>query len=389
MTRAETARLTGLAVVAATGVGVVYLPQSIQQLTATEFDTDTALPQVLTQAGYACGILFLLPLSDVSRLRRQVLAQLLVTAAALGVAVTSDTFSVFCAALFVTGFATTVGPVLVAAAFRLRAPGDRAVTTLRLAGAFMVGIAIVRSLGGAAAETWGWRPSLAATAMFLLVVCVPLTVVSAPVGRASGTSGYVRLLVQVPRTVLNIPTVLVATTVQACCFGAFIAFWSVLTIRFAALRASLPFDGALLSGLAAAVAGCAAIACGRRLARLPARSTALGGLLAVAGLVAALVGTTSPTAVFVALTLVTAGSVVVQGIVQAAAMSSVPATHAARANTVFMVGGFGSGAAATAAAHTIYEHHGFEPMVWAGIVCFASGTLVALAARPWTHLSPP
>lgn len=79
-------RVASMAVIAATGVAIIYVPQPIQTLVSGEFGATGVAASAATiavQAGYALGIVVLVSLGDRLSARRQVTVQLGVTAVAL------------------------------------------------------------------------------------------------------------------------------------------------------------------------------------------------------------------------------------------------------------------------------------------------------------------
>ncbi len=254
-------RVSGMAVIAATGVAVIYIPQPIQTLVALEFGIEAAAAAAATvavQAGYALGVVLLVSLGDRISARAQVTTQLVATALALGAAAASPAYAVFVALSFVAGATATVGQLLISAALRLAPPAARARTAAVLLGSFMVGLFAVRTALGTVAELIGWRGAVVACALFVLAL-VPLSLRVSPSDSPAAPPPYGRILLSIPRIAASSPVLRLMTAVHVLCFMAFISLWSMTTV-YAVTELGLTVTQASLVGLAGLLGGVATIA---------------------------------------------------------------------------------------------------------------------------------
>lgn len=340
-------RVTLMALVSAVGVAIVYLPQPLQTLQADEFGVDAATsawPQIVSQLGYAAGILFLLPASDRGSTRRQVTLQLIVTAGALVAAAAAPTFVVLCVAVAVVAAATTVGPVLIADTIRLAPVEVRRRSAAVLGGAFLVGIFTTRSLAGGLADVFGWRAVLAGSAV-LALACLPVVRRAADDSTVTGGPGYLRVLSSIPGMAVRTPVLLMNTAVQVCTFGAFIIMWGMWTVHAVAGPPQLTVLQAALVGLAGLAAGLVSIPIGRTLDRFGTRRILLAAIgVEAAGLAAVVAAPESIPVAIPALFAISLGAIVAQVATQSRGLAAAGPAHSARANTVYMVTAFGAGA---------------------------------------------
>lgn len=344
-------RVVAMAIVSAVGIAVIYLPQPIQLLVAEEFGIPvdaSAGAAVAIQAGYALGILLLVPLGDRFAARRQVPVQLGVTALAIVGAGLAQAWLAFVALCFIAGATTIVAQLLVASALRVAPPAVRARTAAVLSGSFILGLFVVRVVMGAAAESFGWRPVLIACAVVVLA-CIPLALV-APHEAPAAPPPYGRLLASIPGIARRSPTLVLMTLAHASAFAAFITVWSSMTV-IAVTRLGLTTAEAALLGLAGLAAGATTIALAPLHAVVGARRAWLGSLaLLLAGAVFHVFGSTVLPIVVAGLYLLSVGLSSSQVSTQATALASVDPSASGRANTVFMTTTFFIGAAATALA---------------------------------------
>lgn len=340
-------RVALMALVSAVGVAVVYLPQPLQTLQADEFGVDAATsawPQIVSQLGYAAGILFLLPASDRGSTRRQVSVQLIVTAVALLAAAAAPSFVMLCLATAVVAAATTVGPVLIADTIRLAPAESRGRSAAVLGGAFLVGIFTTRSLVGGLADVFGWRAVLAGCAV-LVLACLPIVRRAADDSAAGDRPGYGSVLRSIPGMALRTPALLFNTAVQVCTFGAFIIMWGMFTVHAVTGPPDLTVLQAALVGLAGLAAGLVSIPLGRTIDRFGTRRVLLAAIVIEAAGLAALIATPDSIPIAIpSLFAVSLGAIVAQVATQSRGLAAAGPAHSARANTVYMVTAFGAGA---------------------------------------------
>lgn len=376
------ARVSAMAVIAATGVAVIYIPQPIQTLVAAEFEISASASSAATiavQAGYALGVVLLVSLGDRFSARRQVTVQLIATATALAASAAAPAYAVFVALCFVAGATATVGQLLVSAALRLAPPAARARTAAVLLGSFVVGLFAVRTALGSIAELIGWRGAVLACALVVLAL-VPLSLRVSPADTPTDPPAYGRILASIPRIAAGSAALRLMTAVHVLCFMAFISLWSMTTV-YAVDELGLSVTQASLMGLAGLLGGIATIAAAPLHALVGARRS-ITVCIAAALLGAALIAVfpSNLPVTLVALFLVSAGMSSEQVTTQARALASVDASQNGRANTVFMAATFFGGALATAAGAQLYLFAGYAAVGVMATIVIAIAALLGLAA---------
>lgn len=385
--RADTgwaAQVAAMAVVAAVGVSIIYVPQPIQTLAAHELGVPLAQSSsasVAVQAGYALGVVFLVSLGDRLIPRVQVAVQLAVTAAAILVAAASQSFALFTVMMFVAGAAATVGQILVSAALRLAPPEVRARTAAVLLGSFIIGLFTVRTLLGIFAESLGWRTVLVAAAV-VVVACIPLTLRFVPGTRPPSSTSYLRILASIPAVIAKSGTLRLLTVTHAFAFSAFISVWSMVTL-FGVTQLGLTVTQTAVMGIAGLLGGAATLGSARFQGRVGTRRAlpiSLGILIAGSASIA-LFGHVVPV-LLVGLFLVSFGMSSSQVSSQANALASVDPAESGRANTVFMATTFFAGAASTALSDVIMRWVGYTGVgAFSLVLALASLTMAEIASR--------
>lgn len=376
-------RVASMAVIAATGVAVIYIPQPIQTLVANEFSVDAGAASAATvavQAGYALGVVLLVSLGDRYSARRQVTAQLVATAATLGAAALSPAFAVFVVLSFIAGGTATIGQLLVSAALRLAPADARARTGAVLLGSFMVGLFVVRTALGSIADVVGWRGAVAICAILVLAL-VPLSLRVTPADAPTAPPAYRSILLSIPRIAAQSATLRLMTAIHVLCFMAFIALWSMTTV-YAVTELGLTVLQAALMGIAGLLGGAATVSAARLHARVGLRRSLALCITAtfVGATLIALAPAVLPLTVL-GLFLVTAGVSSEQVSTQALALASFDLRESGRANTVYMAATFFGGSLATAVGAQLFLVAGYAAVGAATAALVVGAASLALVAR--------
>lgn len=123
-----------------------------------------------TQAGYAIGLLFLVPLGDWLNRKYVVMSQLLLSVAALVAAGLSPNIATLLGAMLIVGLMAVVVQVLVAWVAILATPQKRGQAVGTLTSGIVSGILLSRFISGAIADIAGWRAVYLTAACLMLVI---------------------------------------------------------------------------------------------------------------------------------------------------------------------------------------------------------------------------
>jgi len=119
--------------------------------------TSVGLIPTLTQAGYALGILFLIPLGDRHDRRTIILLKSILLAVALLLCGFVPGIHGLLVASLITGVGATMAQDIVPASAHLAPPAQRGKTVGTVMTGLLVGILLSRVLSGFVAEYFGWR----------------------------------------------------------------------------------------------------------------------------------------------------------------------------------------------------------------------------------------
>ncbi|MEV7739246.1 MFS transporter [Streptomyces sp. NPDC088921] len=229
----KTRGVTGL-LATATGLCVanLYYGQPLLDAIARGLHTSSstaALLITLTQAGYAVGLLLLLPLGDLVDRAKFVPLMSLTTAAALAVMAIASSAPLFLAAAAVAGAGASTAQVLVPFATELAPAHHRGRVVGTMAMGLLLGSVLARTVAGYLADLAGWRTvyGAAAVAMGVLVLVLRLRM---PVVTSSTRIGYGALLASTFRIIRREPVLRVRMALGGLSFAGFSVLWTALTM---------------------------------------------------------------------------------------------------------------------------------------------------------------
>ncbi|MEO4006049.1 MULTISPECIES: MFS transporter [unclassified Flavobacterium] len=218
----------------ATGLIVanLYYCQPLIILIAKEF----AIPEdqagtitYLTQAGYAIGMFFMVPLGDKLERKKQIQFTTLAAVVALIIAATASNFRMLQIASFLIGAASIVPQLILPLSASLASPEQRGKVIGTVMSGLLVGILISRTVSGFIGAWLGWR------GMFWIaaVLCVLIVVViqkKFPVNKPDFKGTYGELLQSLFSLIKTQPMLREATLINALSFAQFGAFWTTMVL---------------------------------------------------------------------------------------------------------------------------------------------------------------
>ncbi|MCO4157751.1 MFS transporter [Citrobacter amalonaticus] len=224
-----------LALGAGFSVAAIYYAQPLLPLMGADLAlsiTGMGLVPTLTQAGYALGILFLLPLGDRYDRRRLILMKSAALALLLlACSVTDQVHSLLTVSLLL-GMAATMAQDIVPAAAILAPEGKQGKTVGTVMTGLLLGILLSRTVSGLVGEAFGWREMYQLAALSIALVGVLLWKVL-PAFAAHSTLSYPALMVSLAQLWRRYPALRRAALAQGFLSVAFSAFWSTLAVMLA------------------------------------------------------------------------------------------------------------------------------------------------------------
>src|SRR5260370_14420069 len=225
------------AVAPGVSVASLYYCPPLLALLAADFSTTergAGLVPTLTQAGYAAGMLLVVPLGDTADRRRLIVFAALCSAAAVLAVAAATSLAFLCAASFALGLATVVPQLAVPFAAGIVPAAERVRSVGKVTSGLLVGILLSRTVSGLIGAHLGWRAMyLIATAVTLLLA--PALRIFLPRQEPAPRLSYPGLLRSLPG-LLREPLLRRHAILGALALAAFSAFWTTLTFLLEALR---------------------------------------------------------------------------------------------------------------------------------------------------------
>ncbi len=370
-----------LAAACALAVATVYCAQPLLESMAQSLGVPSR--QVgwvvgATQAGYALGLLLIVPLGDLLDRKRLILAQLLLSALALVAVGLAQHWAALLAAMGMVGLMAVVTQLMVAQAATLATPAQQGQAVGTVTSGIVLGILLARLVAGVVADLAGWRGVYFAAAGLALLMVVLLSW-RMPAAPPLGPRQHYRALLRSMAVLLRDDRLLRQRGVFALLiFAAFSVLWSSMVLPLSALQLTHTQIG--LFGLAGVAGALAASRAGRLADRgLGQRTTGLAlGLLTLSWLPSLFVGQS--------LLALVAGVVMLDLAVQAVHVTNQSLLLAGRAEMASrLIGAYmccysvGSGAGAVTASW-VYGAWGW------GAVCGLGAGVSALAWGYWWWL---
>jgi len=217
---------------------------------------------IVTQAGYALGMLLFVPLGDMIDRRLLIGALLLASAGALAATALAPSLPWLIVACFAVGFTSVVPQVTVPFAAHLAPPQERGRAVGIVLGALLCGILLSRTVAGFVGAHWGWRTMFWIAAGVMIVLLLVLSVLL-PKDRPSFDGRYGTLMASLGRLVREQPVLRETSLIGALQFGAFTACWTTLAFHLDAMPEHYGSDIAGLFGVIGLVAMLVVPAVGR------------------------------------------------------------------------------------------------------------------------------
>jgi len=216
-------------------VANLYYGQPLLNTIATAFQSSSGMVGIvatLTQAGYALGLAFIVPLGDLLDRRRLVVGVLCATALALLLAAIASSIAMLAAASLLIGLTSVVAQVLIPFAASLADEAERGRVVGRVMSGLLVGVLLARTVSGLVAQASsvvlghaGWRAVyvIAAALMVALIVVLWRALPRPPRPKAQS---YGQLLRSMGPLVREEPVLRRRAVYGALAFASFSVFWT-------------------------------------------------------------------------------------------------------------------------------------------------------------------
>ena len=222
-----------LAIVAGASVANLYYNQPLlnlirQDLGVSEFKTN--LIAMITQVGYALGLLFIVPLGDLYQRKHIIIVNFsLLLGSLLLMASSTDIWLVWAASL-VTGVCSMIPQIFVPIASQFSRPENKGRNVGIVISGLLTGILPSRVVSGVVGDLWGWREMYYMAAV-LMLVCALVVWRVLPDIQPTFRGRYTDLMKSLGSLVRDYPALRIYSLRAGLAFGSFLAMWSCLAFK--------------------------------------------------------------------------------------------------------------------------------------------------------------
>ncbi len=213
-------------------VANLYYCQPLIILIAKEFkipEASAGTITYLTQAGYAIGLFFMVPLGDKIERKKQILITTFASVIALIIAATAKSFFILQIASLLIGITSIVPQLILPLAASLCEPEQRGKIVGTIMSGLLLGILLSRTLSGFIGQILGWR-SMFWIASGICLLIFFLIQKKFPENRPQFTGTYGQLIQSLFTLIKTQPLLREATLINVFSFAQFGAFWTTLVL---------------------------------------------------------------------------------------------------------------------------------------------------------------
>lgn len=222
-----------LAISAGISVANLYYNQPLLGMIRAELNVSEGqanLIAMISQIGYALGLLFIIPMGDLFQRRRIVTTSFSLLVVSLLVIAMAPTLPLILIASFITGACAVMPQIFIPIAATYSQPSRKGQNVGIVLSGLLTGILASRVISGIVGEYWGWRTMyyIAAALMFIATITIHQIL---PDMRPTFTGKYSDLLKSLFSLVKQYPSLRLRATRSALAFGSFLALWSCLAFK--------------------------------------------------------------------------------------------------------------------------------------------------------------
>ncbi|MGP7818029.1 MFS transporter [Niallia sp. 01092] len=325
---------------------------------------------MLTQIGYAVGMIFILPLGDIRERRNLITVVFLFSILSLTSMFFSQNIWMLMISSFAVGFTSIIPQLLIPLAAQLSDPKERGRIIGTVMSGLLIGILVSRSFSGILGEYLGWRIVYIIAAMMMIILMIALRKLI-PVSKPVSNLQYMELLKSMIQLIKTESVLREASINGALMFAAFSAFWTSLIFLLESSHYNMGSQAAGLFGLIGISGALAAPLVGRMADKKGSRFViGISVIVVIISYLFFLLFGFTVLGLIVGITLLDLG-------VQSSNISNQTRVHSLneemrnRINTIYMVSFFLGGALGSFLGSYSYAHFG-----WYGVCSFGIATQI-------------
>ena len=379
----STSLLWIMAIISGVTVANLYFNQPVLNMISTELGisslTANWLP-IITQLGYAVGLLFIIPLGDLVQVRRILTVNFtLLAISLLATALTSNIYTLLFTS-FIIGAGSVMPHIFIPMASQYSTPERKTQNVGILLGGLLTGILASRVVSGIMGEHFGWR-AIYYVATVLMAVCLVVILKMLPSSPSTFQGSYASLMKSMFGLVKNNKILQNVSLRAALCFGCFQGMWAVLVFKMSGEPFYASNDTIGLLGLCGMMGALTATSIGRYINKLGVRTFHLIGCgVLIASWLVMYIFQNSYLGMIIGIIAIDGGMQCIQLSNQSKALSLVPqATN--RVNTIFMTTFFLGASLGTFIAGFCWNKWAWEGVAFSGIIMTLLSVLLTFSMK--------
>lgn len=374
--------LTMMSVVGGLTVANLYYNQPLLEEIRTSLDTNELqanLITVITQIGYALGLLLIVPMADMWS-RRKIVTLCMATAVVMAsaIALATNIWGVWGASV-VLGACSVVPQIFVPMAGLFSQPQHKSRNMGLVLSGLLTGVLAARVISGYLGGWIGWRLMFGVAAI-VMIGCLTVSLRMMPIMQSSFSGTYRKLIATIWQIYATHPRMRAYSLRAAFSFGSMMAIWSCMAFHIARPPFSAGSDMVGLLGLCGVAGAMATSGVGKYIPRYGiTKISCLGHVLQFTAWLIAYTMGNYYAGLIGAIIMVDIGAQCLQLSNQSGCLKEVP-NASNRANTIFMTSLFIGGSIGTLCAGAVWNHFGWTGVCAVGIA-FALCSLLTTLLR--------
>lgn len=369
-----------LAIVAGISVANLYYNQPLlnmirHELGVSEFKTN--LIAMVTQIGYAIGLLFIVPLGDLYQRKKIILTNfILLIFSLLTIALAKD-INLILIASFVTGVCSMIPQIFIPIASQFSRPENKGRNVGIVISGLLTGILASRVVSGFIGELFGWR-EMYFIAAGMMLVCAIIVLKVLPDIQPNFKGKYSDLMKSLLTLLKEFPQLGIYSVRAALNFGSFLAMWSCLAFKMGQAPFFANSNVIGLLGLCGIAGALTASFVGKYVKRVGVRRfNFIGcGLILLAWLLL-FTGENIYIGIIAGIIIIDIGMQCIQLSNQTSVFYLCPQASN-RINTIFMTTYFIGGSLGTFLAGTFWHWHGWHGVILIGAILTGTSLLITI-----------
>lgn len=372
-----------LAIVAGISVANIYYIQPLlnmirHELGISEFRTN--LIAMITQIGYAAGLLFITPLGDLYQRKKIILTNFIVLIISLLTIALADNIELILMASFFTGACSMIPQIFIPIAAQFSRPEHKSRNVGIVLSGLLTGILASRVVSGFVGEMFGWREMyyIAAGMMF---ICAIVVLKALPHIQSNFQGKYSDLMKSLLALVKEFPILRLNSIRAALNFGSILAMWSCLAFKMGQAPFYANSDTIGLLGLCGVAGALTASSVGKYIKRVGVRRfNFIGGGLFLLSWVLFYLGENSYLWIILGIIIIDIAMQCIQLSNQSSVFELAPRASN-RINTIFMTTYFIGGSLGTFLAGMFWHLYGWHGVVGIGTALTCISLLITTFSK--------